>query len=127
MELDQRREWSPWLTISPPAGSNRRPRIRRLLDARPTLLDFHFGVRGEGSDYEVHLVVEPDAANVGGLLDAEFRDLDDLVNDVVTRHTDVAKIVVVWKSGEMSLGYALRSDAFPIEITEAAIPETERD
>jgi hypothetical protein len=102
-------------------------RLKALFEDREAILDFHFGVRGPSSDYEVHVLVDPPSSTaLDGVFDSEFAELDRLVDNVVDRHKDVAKLVVFWRDGSMSFGYALRSDGFPVEVEWTSVPRLRR-
>ena len=98
--------------------------LRALFQDRIAILDFNFGLRTKYGDTEVHVVVDPPARDaIDGVFEAEFSELDLLVEDVIDRYADVAKIVAFWKDGSMTIGYVQRSDAFPVEVNWRIAPE----
>jgi hypothetical protein len=101
-------------------------RLKTLYGRSPDsdrILDFKLGVAGDNGAYEVHvLVVGPDASQIDSVLDSRFAGLDELLLDMIDREADLARVVTIWRDGSISLAYAVRGDAFPVEVNWENIP-----
>ena len=95
---------------------------RRADESPGSVLDFNIGLDGPDQGAEVHILVSGPGSDVRDVFEARFAGIDETILELVERNDDVARAVVLWKDGSMTLAYALRSDGYPIEVNWDQIP-----
>lgn len=90
---------------------------RRAVPSAERLFTLHVGVSSPAGIAEVEIILEnPDPADIDRLLDAGLPKLQQLLSRPGLLDPQIARLVFMYRDGRLSLHYAVRHDAVPLDL-----------